>query len=108
MIRSIRKRNKNHDYSMLSTDDRLFLPTDLSLMMQYLYKRNYQNELKSGIILNKIPDIKTQSSTEIGNQIEDDYNRFIKLLSFNEDYPFERRMRKIYHISKIESKFRRD
>jgi len=76
--------------------------------MQYLYKRNYQNELKSGIILNKIPDIKTQSSTEIGNQIEDDYNRFIKLLSFNEDHWFEQQMRKVYHISKIESKFRRD
>lgn len=108
MIKAIRKKNHQHDYSMLTTEDHFFLPTDLSLMMQYLYKKNYQNELKSGIIFNQIENIKTKSNIEIGNQIEDDYNRFIKLLSITDDSDFEQRLRKIYHISLIETKFRRD
>ena len=102
LIKEVRKKYFRHDYSMCKTDDSIFLPTDLSLMMQYLYKNQQKKALKEGIISNKNEHIRGLSTPEIVSLTRLDIKRFLDILTISDDHSFEKRLRKIYHISQLE------
>ena len=62
---------------MLQTDEPLFFPTDLPLMLQFLNKRHQMQQIKSGIISDKTSGFDTMSVAEISNSIRAEMNRFI-------------------------------
>lgn len=70
---------------MCKTDEPLFLPTDLSLMLQYLNKRHQMEQLKSGIISDASSSLAKMTVAEISNMIREQMERFGKLFSFTED-----------------------
>jgi nitrate reductase assembly molybdenum cofactor insertion protein NarJ len=85
LILEVRKRYRENDFSMCQTDEPLFLPTDLSLMLQYLNKRHRMLQLKAGIISDGSLSLENMTVADISNMVREQMERFIKLFSFSED-----------------------
>ena len=85
LILEVRKRYRENDFSMCQTDESLFLPTDLSLMLQYLNKRHRMLQLKGGIISDGSLSLENMTVADISNMVREQMERFIKLFSFSED-----------------------
>lgn len=64
MLRDVRNRVKFNDFSLVDPDV-TFLPTDLSLMLGYLYKRSIRNNLTEGIRSDKDLSTAAKSGSEM-------------------------------------------
>ena len=85
-----------------------YLPSDLSLMLGYLYKRSIRKNLSDQIVTDKMSTTQHIGAGELIDQIGDDYNRFVSLFHLHDDASYDKELRQKYRIAPLEKKFRKD
>ena len=107
MLREVRNRVKYNDYSLVDPEV-TFLPTDLSLMLGYLYKSSIRSNLTEGIKSDKNETLVGKTPLECYEEIVSDIEKFTGLFHLHDDASFDVELRQKYRIGPLEKKFRKD
>ena len=70
-----------------------YLPTDLSLMLGYLYKRSIRKNLSDQIVSDKIKSTQNMAVSELHDKIDNDYSRFASLFHLHDDASYDKELR---------------
>ena len=107
LLTEIRRRFKYLDFSMVDPDIG-YLPSDLGMMLGYLYKRSVRQNLTGKIISDKLKTTATMTQTEVDNRVEEDLKLFASLFTMHDDGNYDAELRHRYCVSNFEKKFRKD
>ena len=95
------------DFSMVDPNIG-FLPSDLRLMLGYLYKRSVRQNLQDRIVSDKIKSISELTVEEVKEKVEEDLQMFASLFQMHEENNFDAELRQQYTVTPYERKFRKD
>ena len=105
LLKEIRRRFKYNDFSMVDPEVG-YLPSDLGLMLGYLYKRSIRKNLQDQISSDKIGSTQNMTSTDLHDSIAADYKRFTSLFHLHDAARYDQELRQKYRIGPIERRFR--
>lgn len=75
-----------------------FLPSDLSLMLAYLYKRSVREQLSDKIKSHKLDSTQDMTTAELFEHVVHDLNRFTDLFHLHDDGNFDIELRTRYRV----------
>ena len=92
LLTEIRSKFKNLDFSMVDPEIG-FLPSDLRLMLGYLYKRSVRQNLHGRIVSDKIKSTNSMTTAAVDNVVENDLKMFSKMFSMHDDENYDTELR---------------
>lgn len=88
LLTEIRRRFKYHDFSMIDPEVG-YLPSDLSLMLGYLYKRSVRENLQDQITSHKLESTQEMTTKELFERVIHDFDRFTDIFHLHDDGNFD-------------------
>ena len=104
----IRQRFKYNDFSAAAADVN-FLPTDLGLMLGFLYRKSLRRQLTASIVSDKEEHFAAASNAnDVSNATRADFMQWASLFRAHDDETYSMELRNKFKIQSLERRFRVD
>ena len=106
LLLDIRQRFKYGDFSTAAANVN-FLPTDLGLMLGFLYRKSLRRQLAASIVSDKEEHFEAgQSANDISNATRADFMQWASLFHVHDDDTYSMELRSRFKIQALEKRFR--